>query len=295
MTDGSQIWGPTAAIGDAGGNSYDYYNFAAPIANANPIYNGKLYYTGYGGIMRCIDVKTGDLLWTYGNGGEGNSTYAGFDTTWGHYPTWIGVIADGKIYTLTAEHSPNTPLYKDAQTRCINATNGQEIWTLSSYVAVNKFIAGGMYEADGYLVFLNDYDHQIYSVGKGPSAMTVTAPDLSAQIGQSITLKGTVLDIASGTNQNEQAARFPNGVAAVSDASMSAWMEYVYMQKPRPTDATGVPVTLSVVDANGNYRDIGATTTNADGFFSFNGTRHRRNIHRLCFLCRLRILLHHTQ
>ena len=32
------------------------------------------------------------------------------------------------------------------------------------------------------------------------------------------------------------------------------------MQKPRPTNATGVTVTLSVVDANGNYRDIGTTT-----------------------------------
>jgi hypothetical protein len=47
-------------------------------------------------------------------------------------------------------------------------------------------------------------------------------------------------------------------------------MEYVYMQKPRPTNATGVPVTLSVVDANGNYRTIGKTASTADGFFSFN-------------------------
>ena len=42
------------------------------------------------------------------------------------------------------------------------------------------------------------------------------------------------------------------------------------MQKPRPTNATGVTVTLSVIDANGNYRDIGTTTANADGFYSFN-------------------------
>ena len=49
----------------------------------------------------------------------------------------------------------------------------------------------------------------------------------------------------------------PHGVPAVSDDSMSAWMEYVYMQKPRPTDTIGVPVTISVIDANGNYRQIG--------------------------------------
>jgi hypothetical protein len=33
-----------------------------------------------------------------------------------------------------------------------------------------------------------------------------------------------------------------------------------------------VPVTISVVDSNGNYREIGTTTTSADGFYSFNWT-----------------------
>jgi hypothetical protein len=47
-------------------------------------------------------------------------------------------------------------------------------------------------------------------------------------------------------------------------------MEYVYMQKPRPTNVTGVTVELSIVDANGNYRTIGTTTADADGFFSLN-------------------------
>jgi hypothetical protein len=98
--------------------------------------------------------------------------------------------------------------------------------------------------------------------------MTVTAPDTASPLGASITIKGTINDISAGTKQDEQAARFPNGVAVVSDASQSAWMEYVYMQQPRPT-TTGVTVTLSVVDANGNYRDIGTTTSN-NGFFTYN-------------------------
>jgi hypothetical protein len=67
-----------------------------------------------------------------------------------------------------------------------------------------------------------------------------------------------------------KAARFPNGVPAVSEASMSEWMLYVYKQFPRPTSATGVSISISVVDANGNYRDIGTTTSDADGFYSFN-------------------------
>jgi hypothetical protein len=45
-------------------------------------------------------------------------------------------------------------------------------------------------------------------------------------------------------------------------------MSYVYMQKSRPRDATGVPVTIDVVDANGNFRNIGSTTSDSNGFFS---------------------------
>lgn len=123
--------------------------------------------------------------------------------------------------------------------------------------------------ASGYLTVFDPYDSQIYCYGKGPSQLTVAAPQSSIELGKSLVISGTVTDIASGTIQKEQAARFPNGVPAVSDASISAWMEYVYMQKPRPTDVTGVPVTLSVVDSNGNYREIG-TATSKDGFFTFN-------------------------
>ncbi len=53
---------------------------------------------------------------------------------------------------------------------------------------------------------------------------------------------------------------------------MTEWMEYVYMQKPRPTEATGVPVIIDVLDANGNYRNIGNTTSDANGFYSLQWT-----------------------
>jgi hypothetical protein len=46
-------------------------------------------------------------------------------------------------------------------------------------------------------------------------------------------------------------------------------MEYVYMQQPMPNNVTGVPVTLSVLDSNNNYRVIGTTTTNALGDYGF--------------------------
>ena len=227
----------------------------------------KVYFGGYGGILHAYDIKTGDLLWTYGNGGAGNTTYSGTGLAYGRYPIYPGPIANGIIYLDTGEHSAQPPLYKDALVRALNATTGEEIWTLTGWGGHHR--REGFAVADGFLLYLNHYDMQIYSVGKGPSATTVEAPKAAIQLGKSLVISGTVTDIAAGTLQNEQAARFPNGVPAVSDVSMSEWMEYVYMQKPKPTNTTGVLVTLSVVDANGNYREIGTTTT-SDGFFSLN-------------------------
>ncbi len=83
-------------------------------------------------------------------------------------------------------------------------------------------------------------------------------------------ISGTVLDKAAGTTDKDRSARFPTGVACVSDESQEAWMEYVYMQQPRPTNATGVTVELYVLDSNGNYRSIGTTTTDLNGVYSYN-------------------------
>ncbi|MGE5556141.1 MAG: PQQ-binding-like beta-propeller repeat protein [Methanocella sp.] len=233
---------------------------------------GKLYYSGYGGILYAFDTKDGKLLWTYGNGGEGNSTNTGLQTPWGLYPINIGTIADGKIYTFGSEHSPNEPMYKDIYVRCIDAFNGTEYWKILSYANPGSFMAPGFAIADGYMAYLNLYDHQMYVIGKGPSKTTVEAQPKITTLGSSVLIEGTVIDTAAGTQQEEQIARFPNGVPAVSDESMGPWMEYVYMQKPRPTNVVGVTVELSIVDANGNYRTIGTTTADADGFFSFNWT-----------------------
>jgi hypothetical protein len=46
-------------------------------------------------------------------------------------------------------------------------------------------------------------------------------------------------------------------------------MEYLHMQQPIPTNATGVTVKLEVLDANNNYRPIGETTTDITGAFSY--------------------------
>ena len=126
--------------------------------------------------------------------------------------------------------------------------------------------------ADGFYAYLNTYDMQIYCIGKGPSATTVAASPKVSVNGDRVIVEGSVFDIAAGTNQQEQAARFPNGVPAVSDESMGAWMEYVYMQKPLPTNTTGVEVLVSVVDPNNNCYEVGRATTDARGMYKLSFT-----------------------
>ncbi len=251
-----------------GVSDFEYFDLTY-ISTFWTIAYGNLYHTGLGGILYCYDTKTGDLQWTYGNGGIGNNTNSELQTAWGKYPQYIYALADDKVFIMTGEHSPDSPLWKGGLVRAINATDGTEVWTLSGYAGYTARSYAAV--ADGIYVFDNIYNAEITAIGKGPSAMTIEAPMTAATLGSSIMIKGTITDISAGTQQKEQAARFPYGVPAVSDASQKGWMEYVYMQKPRPTDAVGVPIVLSVVDSNGNYRDIG-TTTSTDGFFSLNWT-----------------------
>ena len=264
LDNGERLWTSTR-LPEA--SDFDFYNYLGDIGY-NTAY-GKLYYSGFGGVLYCFDTKNGTLLWTYGNGGEGNNTYSGFETAWGHYPTFITTITDGKVYLETGEHSPNTPLYKGAMARCVDAYTGEELWTLMSWSGHHR--REGYAVADGYYVFLNHYDMQIYSVGKGPSQLTVSAPQAGIELGKSLVISGTVTDISAGTKDSDRSARFPNGVPAVSDASMGDWMAYVYMQKPRP-NATGVTVSIDVLDSNGNYRNIGNTTSDTSGMFSYTWT-----------------------
>ncbi len=262
---GAKIWGPTPSQ-----TALDYYgNPITPLIQGQIAY-GNLYSMGYGGILYCYNDKTGDLLWTYGNGGAGNSTNAGPNSPFGDYPTFINAVGTGVIYVVASEHTISTPIYKGALARAINATNGQQIWTISDYTG--EFSAMSYAMADGYNTWFNGYDNSIYVVGQGPSATTVTAPQTATTEGDHVVIQGTVMDISAGTKQAEQAADFPNGVPCASDASMGQWMSYVYQQQPLPTNFTGVTVQIAAIDPNGNHIIIGTATTDVDGMFHYTWT-----------------------
>jgi outer membrane protein assembly factor BamB len=263
---GEPLWGPWT-------DTMPFDTFGGSVTTENTgshhVAYGNLYVSGYGGILHCINLTTGQEEWTYGNGGEGNSTFSGLNSVWGYSPIFIAAIADGKIYLFTNEHSPNTPQYKGALVRCVNATTGAEIWTLLGWGEGGSFVSASGAVADGFYTYLNTYDMQIYTVGKGPSSTTVQAPMTSITAGDSVIIQGTVMDVSAGTKQDQQAADFPNGVPAVSDASMSDWMAYVYMQKPKPTNATGVSVSIDAIDPNNNCIHMGDATSDASGNFGF--------------------------
>jgi hypothetical protein len=260
---GEQLWGPTSpAEPYLGVFSSLYMNpWGAAV-----IKYGKLFTAGMSGVVNAYNVKTGEHLWRYNI--TDPYTEQLFSENW---PAPIGFIVDGKIYLFHQEHSANTPVPRGAPAVCLNATTGEEVWRINGLRMGTRW-GGQPIIGDSIIAGLSSYDNQVVALGKGPSATTVTAPDIGVPFGTSVTIKGTVKDISPGTEDAGMKLRFPNGVAAVSDASMSDWMKYVYMQFPLPMNAAGVEVTLSVLDANGNFREIGKATSDTSGFYSLQWT-----------------------
>ena len=263
MDTGAKLW--TTQPQD----NFDYYGSQASGSLGGTFAYGKYYSSAYAGIVYCYDTATGDLLWTYGNGGMGNSTDSGFEVP-GHYPTFVNAISNGVVYTVSSEHTVEMPIYKGGLARALNATTGEELWTISSYTT--EFTTQSYAIADGYATWYNSYDNQIYSIGRGVSTISVSAPQASIELGKSLVITGSVYDISAGSKQAEQSARFPNGIPLANDTVMGEWMGYVYQQKPLPSNFLGVPVTIDVMDANGNYRNIGTATTDATGQYNLQWT-----------------------
>ena len=225
---------------------------------------GKLYSVGIGGILYAYDLATGHTAWTYNLTDAYGEPVTG-ENWWG----WIDLIADGKIYIGTLEHSANNPIPRGGPYAAVNATDGSEIWRVNGMFRETRWGGNGII-GDSIIATLDTYDLNVYAIGKGPTAITANAPDVSVDFGRQVIIKGTIMDVSPGLKDTSIVARFPNGVAAISDESQSAWMLHVWKQFAAPSNTTGVPLTISVVDSNGNYRTVGTTTSDAMGSYSFN-------------------------
>ncbi|MCJ7559062.1 PQQ-like beta-propeller repeat protein, partial [Candidatus Bathyarchaeota archaeon] len=215
------------------------------------------------GVVQAFNVTNGQLVWTY------NVKDPYMQALWSNnWPVGHLIAANGMIYFANLEHSGNQPLPRGGPFVALNATTGDVIWRANGLFRQTVW-GGRAVIGDSIIATMDTYDQRVYAIGKGPSATTVSIQNDVTTLGNSVMIKGTVTDISPGTNEYALTARFPSGVPAVSDASMSDWMLYVYKQFPRPANATGVEVTLDALDPNGNFVHIGTATSDASGTFSY--------------------------
>ena len=225
---------------------------------------GMIYRSAYSGIY-AFNWNNGQIAWKF----EAPTPYQ-FETPYTDangtsvYSFNGGMlIADGMVYDANTEHSPTEPITRGWSLFAVNATTGADVWNITSYSGSRTFRGGA---ADGYLAFDDFYDGYMYVYGMGQSATTVTAPQTSVDSGATVLIQGTVTDKSPATTTSAVYAP-GQSVPCVSDASMSTWMEYLYMQAPigglyDNATITGVPVTLIAIGSDGTSYPIGTTTTN---------------------------------
>ncbi len=246
LNSGLQIWGPVKLSG----NAFSYLSRGAEIAY------GQVYIWDFGGFVHALDLQTGKINWVFTRGS------AGYDNPYGIWPIWhfgSQSMGDGMLF-LSESRMYDPPMSPGYHRLAINCTTGELVWKIESF---SGRAPGAI--ADGMMVQWNSYDKQLDVFGQGQTATTVSVANKFSIDGTKVLAEGTVTDQSPGTKNSDRIARFPAGVPVVSEESQEAWMEYVYMQQPRPTNATGVDIILSVIDPNNNAYQVGTATSDANG------------------------------
>jgi len=260
---GEELWKSTdfeeTKDGELYLNQYDRDTFSGSWETGT---NGWLYTCGCAGVVYAYHATKG-LAWAY----HANDPYS--EILWAN--DWWGdtmFAANGKIYVGHEEHSPIDPLPRGAPFYCLNATTGEVIWRVDGMYRQTHWGGKGIL-GSGVILTQDTYDQRTYCVGKGPTAITVAVSDVNVPFGSATMIQGTVMDISPGCSDVKVQLRFPDGVPAVSEESMSEWMLYVYKQFARPADAVGVDVSVTVFDSAGAVVDSATVTSDVDGDFMY--------------------------
>jgi outer membrane protein assembly factor BamB len=252
---GENLWGPT--------ESEQYLNaLEDSVTYVKNIAYGNFYSVSVAGIVYCFDVQTGEPQWTY----EVSDPYS--EMLWSNN-WWVKPLffSDGKLYISHTEHSPVDPRPRGAPFVCLDAMTGDVVFRIDGAFRTTRWGGRGII-GDSIIALMDTYDQRVYAIGKGPSKLTVDAPMSGVTVGSDVILRGMVTDVSPGTQTPEIAMRFPNGVPAVADESMSEWMLYVYKQFEQPM-VDGVTVIFSAVDPDNNYMDLNRVTSDGAGYYSF--------------------------
>jgi hypothetical protein len=255
-TTGAELWQTPSVASSPWATTFTIYD-----TESNDLNN--LYCAAPDGIVYAFSLTDGHLIWQ-------SKPFATTELPNNALPyAHTGSVMMGGIFYAYAGYSASyqlDPVPRFAMLVAINCTTGDIIWTLNGGVMVNA-------AANGYILGVSDFDGQTYCIGKGPTSTTVTAQQ---QVGGSLQILGSVLDTSPASSSPTLSAMFANGVPAISDDNMSAWMDYLHMQNStmlnNPPYFNGVPVTLTAVDPNGNFVTIGTATSDNQGNYGLQWT-----------------------
>jgi outer membrane protein assembly factor BamB len=239
---------------------YPWGNFWAYQPQASGY--GMVIGLGYSGIW-SFNATNGKILWHFidedpyfeepyasnidRNTGEAYASYSYGSTG----PIMGGTPGAGVIYAIHTEHSP-TFYYRGYGMTAVDVFTGDLLWRIKGVYSLGAI-------AEGVLIMSDSNNGFTTAWGKGETETTVSVQNDVHTKGDSVLLKGTVLDMSPAQK----------GTAAVSDADQQAWMEYLHMQQPFPVSATGVSVSLDALDPNNNYIHIGDAVSDTTGQYSF--------------------------
>ena len=82
---------------------------------------------------------------------------------------WISLIANGKLYVTTVEHSANMPYPRGGPYICLNATTGEEIFRVDGMMRGTRW-GGNAVMGDSIIAAMDTYDQQVWPLAKAPSA-----------------------------------------------------------------------------------------------------------------------------
>ena len=256
---GNELWGPTDRLPDIATSTNLYFPRWGQAVGADGI---VVLGGGMGGSLRGHDVKTGVELWRVDFVDEHQETL--FGPFWPMTPQFV---TDGKVYVAHQEHSPLDPKGRDAPFVALDLETGEVVFEVEGMFRSTRW--GGQHIiGDSIMAAMDTYDQRVYAVGRGPTQLTVEKSLLATELGSAVTIQGTIMDVSPGTEDIALRMRFPNGVPAVSDASQSEWMRYVYKETQMPM-ATGVDVAFELVTPSGDYQQLGRTTSDSYGNWAF--------------------------
>ncbi len=224
-------------------------------------YGGMLITNQYDGI-NAIDWDTGKTVWFF----QANATYP-YETPYQDaYPFFTAnvFIADGKYYVQSTEHTPTSPITRGWCTYCLDIYTGTMIWNITGCMAPGG--ANG-----GYMTASCSYDGKTYVFGKGQTTTTVSVKQDVITEGSSVLITGAVMDQSPGQPDTP----------AISDFWMTSWMEYLHLQREKPTNATGVPVHLQAIALDGAVIEIGSVTSDINGCYELLWTPPSPNTYKI--------------